>query len=99
MKMRKRIFEFSRRCSILHSGVARLSPIIPRCSLDETVTKTLTGTVTDFELMNPHSLMSWDVKGADGKPQSWTGEAGHVRLMKIYRLAEDSLNRWRYGNL
>jgi hypothetical protein len=58
---------------------------------DETVTKTLTGTVTDFELMNPHSLMSWDVKGADGKAQSWTGEAGHVRLMKSLGWSEDTL--------
>lgn len=58
---------------------------------DETVTKTLTGKVTDFELMNPHSLMSWDVKGANGKPESWTGEAGHVRLMKSLGWAADTL--------
>jgi hypothetical protein len=49
---------------------------------DETVTKSLKGTVTEFELMNPHSTVSFDVKGDDGKVENWTAEGGHVRLMQ-----------------
>lgn len=49
---------------------------------DETVTLSLKGTVTDFELENPHSTMSFDVKDEHGKVDNWTAEAGHIRLMK-----------------
>jgi Family of unknown function (DUF6152) len=49
---------------------------------DETVTLSLKGTVTDFELENPHSTMSFDVKDEHGKVENWTAEAGHIRLMK-----------------
>ena len=49
---------------------------------DETVTLSLKGTVPDFELKNPHSTMSFDVKDEHGKVDNWTAEAGHIRLMK-----------------
>ncbi|MDP9051210.1 MAG: DUF6152 family protein [Acidobacteriota bacterium] len=48
---------------------------------DETKLLSLKGTVTDYELENPHSTMSFDVKGENGKVESWEGEAGHIRLM------------------
>jgi len=49
---------------------------------DETKLLTLKGTITDFELENPHSTMSFDVKNDKGVVENWTGEAGHVRLMR-----------------
>ena len=49
---------------------------------DETKTLSLVGTVTDYELENPHSTMSFDVKDEHGKAESWVAEAGHVRLMQ-----------------
>jgi hypothetical protein len=49
---------------------------------DETKTVSLTGTVTDYELANPHSTMSFDVKDEHGKVENWVAEAGHVRLMQ-----------------
>jgi hypothetical protein len=58
---------------------------------DETVTQSLKGTVTDFELENPHSTMSFDVKGGDGKVENWTAEAGHVRLMQANGWKSDTL--------
>ena len=58
---------------------------------DETVTQSLQGKVTDFEIMNPHSTVSFDVKGAGGKVENWTAEAGHVRLMKDLGWSEDTL--------
>jgi len=58
---------------------------------DETKTESLKGAVTDFELENPHSTMSFDVKGADGKVESWTAEAGHMRLMKDLGWTADTL--------
>lgn len=48
---------------------------------DETKLLNLKGTVTDYELENPHSTMSFDVKDKNGKVESWVGEAGHIRLM------------------
>ena len=58
---------------------------------DETVTNSLKGTVTDFELENPHSTVSFDVKDAQGKVENWTAEAGHVRLMLDLGWKRDTL--------
>jgi hypothetical protein len=49
---------------------------------DETKTVTLKGTVTEYELANPHSTMSFDVKDASGKVENWVAEGGHIRLMQ-----------------
>jgi phenylpropionate dioxygenase-like ring-hydroxylating dioxygenase large terminal subunit len=49
---------------------------------DETKLLSLKGTVTDFELANPHSTMSFDVKDEHGKVDNWVAEAGHIRLMQ-----------------
>lgn len=35
---------------------------------------TVTGTVTDFEFVNPHVLISMDVKDASGNVVKWQGE-------------------------
>jgi hypothetical protein len=37
-------------------------------------TTTLTGTATAFEFVNPHVLITMDVKDASGKVTSWKGE-------------------------
>ena len=49
---------------------------------DETKLLSLKGTVTDYELANPHSTMSFDVKDERGKVENWVAEAGHIRLMQ-----------------
>jgi hypothetical protein len=49
---------------------------------DETTLLSLKGTVTDYELENPHSTMSFDVKDEHGKIENWVTEAGHIRLMQ-----------------
>lgn len=49
---------------------------------DETKLLSLSGAVTDYELANPHSTMSFDVKDEHGKVESWVAEAGHIRLMQ-----------------
>jgi hypothetical protein len=46
---------------------------------------TVTGTVTDFQFVNPHVLVYIDVKGEDGKPLHWGGE-----LTSPNRLARDA---------
>jgi len=35
---------------------------------------TVTGTVTDFQFVNPHVLIYWTAKGDDGKQVQWGGE-------------------------
>ena len=42
----------------------------------------LKGAVTDYELMNPHSMMEFDVKDDHDKLENWIAEAGHIRLMR-----------------
>ena len=51
----------------------------------------LRGTVTKWELVNPHSWIRMDVKGADGKVVNWMIEGGSPN--SLYRLGfnKDSL--------
>ena len=42
---------------------------------------TLTGTITDYQFMNPHTEVSFDVKDSSGKVQSWTAEAASALTM------------------
>jgi polyisoprenoid-binding protein YceI len=41
---------------------------------DMSKTITVTGTVTDFQFVNPHVLISMDVKDPSGKVEKWEGE-------------------------
>jgi hypothetical protein len=47
---------------------------------DEKLT-TVKGTVTDFQFMNPHSAVLFDVTGADGKIEKWTAECASATTM------------------
>jgi hypothetical protein len=51
---------------------------------DSTKLTTMKGTVTDFQFMNPHTEILFDVTGANGKVEKWTGEAPSLTTM--YRL-------------
>jgi hypothetical protein len=42
---------------------------------------TLKGTVTDFQFMNPHSEIFFQVKNADGKVDKWSAEAASMVTM------------------
>ena len=48
---------------------------------DSSKLTTLKGTVTDFQFMNPHTEILFDVTGADGKVEKWTGEAPSLTTM------------------
>ena len=65
-------------------GLALLSaPILAHhgSSVYDTKLITYKGTVTDFQFMNPHSEVWFDVTGADGKVEKWTGEAPSLTTM------------------
>ena len=47
----------------------------------DTKLTTYKGTVTDFQFMNPHSEVWFDVAGADGKVDRWTAEAPSLTTM------------------
>ena len=68
----------------LMCGLAMLSaPILAHhgSSVYDTKLTTYKGTVTDFQFMNPHSEVWFDVMGADGKVEKWTGEAPSLTTM------------------
>jgi hypothetical protein len=50
-------------------------------SVYDTKVTTYKGTVTDFQFMNPHSEVWFDVVGADGKTEKWTGECPSLTTM------------------
>jgi hypothetical protein len=43
---------------------------------------TVTGTVAELQLVNPHSIVVIDVTDSDGKVVKWRGEAGSANAMK-----------------
>jgi Family of unknown function (DUF6152) len=51
---------------------------------DSTKLTTMKGTVTDFQFMNPHTEILFEVTGTNGKIDKWTGEAPSLTTM--YRL-------------
>lgn len=42
---------------------------------------TLKGTITDYQFMNPHTELSFDVKDASGRGENWTAEAASALTM------------------
>jgi hypothetical protein len=48
---------------------------------DSTKLTTFKGTVTDFQFMNPHTEIWFEVAGANGKVDKWTGEAPSLTTM------------------
>ena len=51
----------------------------------------LRGTVTKWELVNPHSWIRLDVKGADGKIVNWMVEGGSPNSLFRLGFTKDSL--------
>lgn len=66
-------------------GIALASPPIfahhGASVYDSTKLTTMKGTVTNFQFMNPHTEILFDVTGADGKVEKWTGEAPSLTTM------------------
>jgi hypothetical protein len=58
---------------------------------DEKKPITLRGTVTKWELINPHSWIHMDVKGADGKTTEWMVEGGSPNNLFRLGFTKDSL--------
>lgn len=51
---------------------------------DITHTTTVTGVVTDFQWLNPHAIVYFDVKDAHGNLEKWTCDApGPSHLVKV----------------
>jgi len=48
---------------------------------DSTKLTTMKGTVSDFQFMNPHTEILFEVTGADGKIEKWTAEAPSLTTM------------------
>jgi hypothetical protein len=58
---------------------------------DEKKPITLKGTVTKWELINPHSWIHMDVKGADGKVINWMVEGGSPNNLFRLGFTKDAL--------
>src|SRR5216683_3237517 len=78
--MKGKIFLF---LALMYSLVLLSAPILAHhgSSVYDTKLTTYKGTVTDFQFMNPHSEVWFDVTGADGKVEKWTGEAPSLTTM------------------
>lgn len=63
-------------------GPAPVSAHHGYAAYDETKTLSLKGTITDYELSNPHSTISFNVTDEHGNVESWVAEAGNIRLLK-----------------
>ena len=57
---------------------------------DQTII-TVTGSVTDFRFTNPHAVISFSVKSADGHVEPWRAETNAVTLLRRRGWTKDSL--------
>lgn len=73
-------FVFSAACLLTGSGP--VSAHHGYAAYDETKTLSLKGTITNYDLSNPHSTISFDVTDEHGNVESWIAEAGNIRLLK-----------------
>jgi hypothetical protein len=53
-------------------------------------TKTITGTVTEYNWKNPHVSITWEAKDAGGKSVVWTGEFSSPTTMLSYGMSRAS---------
>ena len=70
------------------------SPLVAHhgyASYDMTKTITLTGTVTDFMLANPHSSLFFDVNAGNSGVEHWSMEFGYIRILKDAGWTKDTL--------
>jgi hypothetical protein len=68
-------------------GITLSAPAFAHHSLanyDREKEVTLTGTVLDFQLKNPHAQITFEVKGTDGTAVKWT--AGTSSPMRLFRM-------------
>ena len=79
-------------------SAAVLVPAIPArahhafaAEFDESKPLMLHGTVTKWDLINPHSWIHLDVKGPDGKVTSWMIEGGSPNSLFRLGFSKDSL--------
>jgi uncharacterized protein DUF6152 len=89
-----------KRLSVLIGGVGGLLmalavPVVAHhafsAEYDSTKAITLRGTVKKMEWINPHSWMTLEVKGADGKVETWEIETGAPNSMFRRGFNRDSL--------
>jgi hypothetical protein len=57
---------------------------------DQTKVLYLTGTVKEFELVNPHAWLHLEIAGPDGKTAAWSFEAGSVAQLAALGWKKDS---------
>lgn len=84
--------------AIVAAGVGLLLTAAPifahhafAAEFDEKRPVTLTGTVTKWELVNPHSWIHLDVKNADGSTTQWMVEGGSPNSLFRNGFTKDSL--------
>ena len=83
--------------TMLLAGIASALFTIPALAhhsfamFDHTKTTKLSGTVTEFEWINPHVWMHMTVLDANGKPQQYSFEAGGVGQLVVSGWTRDTV--------
>ncbi|MBZ5576740.1 MAG: hypothetical protein LAP40_09300 [Acidobacteriia bacterium] len=84
--------------AVLFAGAGLLMAVAPAwahhafaAEFDATRPLKLQGTVSKWELVNPHSWIHLDVKGADGKVVQWMVEGGSPNALFRLGFTKDSL--------
>jgi len=83
-QMRTRLFAFVLGSALVAASAPAWAHHAFAAEFDSTKPLTLKGTVTQWELINPHSWIHLDVKGEDGKVTNWAVETAPPN--NLYRL-------------
>ena len=67
--------------AVMFGGAGRVMGHHSFAMFDQTITTTLSGTVTAFEWTNPHAYIEMDVPGAQGVTKHWSIEMGSPSIL------------------
>jgi hypothetical protein len=80
--------------SLLAGLLALSSPVLAHhgnAAYDGSVTMLKDATVTKLSWQNPHTIVQFDVKGADGQPVHWSAELGSPSALGLIGWTKTSL--------
>lgn len=91
--MTSRLLAFFATSVILHFGSLPVSAHHGTSAYDTAKLATVKGTVTEFQFINPHVMISVEVTNDKGKTETWIGEANSPNVLSRHGWDRDMIKK------